>query len=173
MWDTTETLEFERPKLRVRVTKYPKYACQSQPQCGIASPERPTALVEGNKYDTSIAAEIITGKYGYHLPLYRQQDYFAGSGWTPSRSTLCNILSQSYSLSSSRCWTSSNHRTNRFGGRLRRHGRDVAVSENDTAVRSGRCQAASHSRSFHDGPWRTTSPASTPRCGPIGGRPSS
>lgn len=92
MWDTTETLEFERPKLNVRVTKYPKYACPNQPQCGIASPERPTALVEGNKYDSSIAAEIISGKYSYHLPLYRLQDYFAGSGWVPSRSTQCNIL---------------------------------------------------------------------------------
>jgi len=96
MWDMTETLEFERPQLKVRVTKYPKYACDGQAECGIASPERPTALVEGNKYDTSIAAEIITGKYGYHLPLYRLQDYFAGSGWTPSRGTQCNILAQAY-----------------------------------------------------------------------------
>jgi len=96
MWDTTETLEFERPKLKVRVTKYPKYACDGQPGCGIASPERPTSLVEGNKYDTSIAAEILTGKYNYHLPLYRLQDYFAGSGWCPSRSTQCNILTQTH-----------------------------------------------------------------------------
>ena len=90
--DTTETLEFERPKLRVRVTKYAKYACPQESGCGVASPERPTGLVEGDRYDTSVAAEIITGKYGYHLPLYRQQDLFAGSGWTPSRSTLLNIL---------------------------------------------------------------------------------
>ena len=53
---------------------------------------RPEGLVEGNRYDTSVAAEIITAKYGYHLPIYRQQDHFAGSGWTPSRSTLLNIL---------------------------------------------------------------------------------
>jgi transposase len=92
MWDKTETLEFERPQLKVRVTKYPKYACPGQSECGIGSPERPTGIVEGNKYDTSIAAEIITGKFSYHLPIYRQQDYFAGSGWSPSRSTLLNIL---------------------------------------------------------------------------------
>jgi hypothetical protein len=48
--------------------------------------------VEGNRYDTSVAAEIITGKYGYHQPIYRQQDYFAGSGWMAGRSTLLNIL---------------------------------------------------------------------------------
>ena len=62
------------------------------PECGVASPERPTSLVEGNRYDTSVAAEVITGKYGYHLPIYRQQDYFAGSGWMPARSTLLNLL---------------------------------------------------------------------------------
>jgi transposase len=93
--DSVETLELERPQLRVRVTKYPKYACENQPQCGVASPERPTGLVEGDRYDTSVAAEIVTNKYGYHLPIYRQQDQFAGSGWTPSRSTLLNILEAS------------------------------------------------------------------------------
>ena len=91
-YDTRETLEFERPKLKVRVTKYAKYACPSEPECGVSAPEREPGLVEGNRYDTSIAAEILTAKYAYHLPFYRQQDWFAGSGWTPSRSTLLNIL---------------------------------------------------------------------------------
>jgi transposase len=90
-YDLTETLKMKRPELYVEVTKYPKYACEDESACGITSPERPTGLVEGNKYDTSIAAEILTNKYGYHLPIYRQQDQFAGSGWTPSRSTLLNI----------------------------------------------------------------------------------
>ena len=62
--DRIETLEFERPKLKVRVTLIPKYACEGQSACGVAEPLRPAALVEGNRYDTSIAAEIITGKYG-------------------------------------------------------------------------------------------------------------
>lgn len=91
-YDTTETLEYQPPKLRVRVTKYAKYACPQDPMCGVASPERPIGLVEGDRYDSSVAAEIITAKYGYHLPVYRQQDLFAGSGWTPARSTLLNIL---------------------------------------------------------------------------------
>ena len=34
----------------------------------------------------------MAAKYFFHQPTYRQQDYFAGSGWTPSRSTLLNIL---------------------------------------------------------------------------------
>jgi transposase len=92
--DRVESLEYVRPQLKVRVTVYPKFACSKAPECGVASPERAVGLVEGNRYDTSIAAEIITGKYGYHLPIYREQDWFASSGWTPSRSTLLNIMSQ-------------------------------------------------------------------------------
>jgi len=91
-YDSVESLVFRRPELRVRVTKYPKYACVGKADCGVASPERPTGLVEGDRYDTSVAAEIITAKYGFHLPVYRQQDLFAGCGWAPQRSTLLNIL---------------------------------------------------------------------------------
>ena len=54
--------------------------------------------MEGNRYGTSVAAEVITGKYSYHLPIYRQQDWFASSGWTPNRSTLLNILEASGKL---------------------------------------------------------------------------
>jgi transposase len=89
--DRTETLEFQRPKLRIRVTVIPKFACEHEPCCGVKEPERPLGLVEGNRYDTSIAAEILAAKYFYHLPIYRQQDWFAGCGWTPGRSTLLNI----------------------------------------------------------------------------------
>ncbi len=35
-YDRTETLEFERPKLKVRVTLYPKYICENEPACGVA-----------------------------------------------------------------------------------------------------------------------------------------
>jgi len=92
MWDVREKLVYVPPSLLVEVRRYPKYACQGEPQCGIASAERPTGLVEGDKYDTSVATEILVNKYAYHLPIYRQQDMFAGSGWTPSRSTMLNIL---------------------------------------------------------------------------------
>jgi transposase len=68
-YDTTETLEFERPKLRVRVTKYPKSACPGHAECGVQQPPRPERmLVEGNRFGTSIAAEITTGKYAFISP---------------------------------------------------------------------------------------------------------
>jgi transposase len=93
-YDTTETLVHKRPELYVLVKKYPKYACPAHPECGVASPERPTSLVEGDRYDTSVAAAVVEAKWFLHLPLYRHQDVFAGSGWTPSRSTLANLVSQ-------------------------------------------------------------------------------
>ncbi len=94
-YDEVETLELERARLRVRVTKYAKYADPEQPTQGVYSPERPTGLVEGNRFDTSVAVEIIASRFFYHLPYYRQQDQFAGCGWSPSRSTLLNLVTAS------------------------------------------------------------------------------
>lgn len=97
-YDRQESLEFIPPKARVRVTLIPKYICEGEPACGVSAPPRPVGLVEGNRYDTSVAAEIITSKYGFHLPIYRQQDLFAITGFTPSRGTLLNILQASAEL---------------------------------------------------------------------------
>lgn len=91
-YDVQETLEAVPAKLVVRRTLIPKLACPADPACGVIEAKRPVGLVEGNRYDTSVAAEVITSKYGYHVSVYRQQDMFASSGWTPARSTLQNVL---------------------------------------------------------------------------------
>ena len=91
-YDWQETLKIEPPKLVVIRTGIPKLACQGHDECGVVEAPRPVGLVEGNRYDTSVAAQIVTHKYSYHLPIYRQQDIFAACGWTPPRSTLLNIL---------------------------------------------------------------------------------
>jgi transposase len=91
-YDWQETLEVVPPKLVVRRTGIPKLACPKTPECGVVETPRPVGLVEGNRYDTSVAAEIMVAKYAYHVPVYRQQDMFASCGWTASRSTLLNVL---------------------------------------------------------------------------------
>jgi transposase len=91
-YDIVEKLVLEPPRLYNLVTKYPKFVCEDEPECGVSSPERPVGLVEGDRYDTSVATEAVVSKYAFHMPIYRQQDRFAGSGWTPSRSTLLNLL---------------------------------------------------------------------------------
>ena len=93
--DTTETLAMEPAKLFRYLNKFMKYACPCCSERGVVSPERPTGIVEGNRFDPSIAATAITDKYDYHLPVNRQVDSFSSLGWTPSRSTLVNIIRQS------------------------------------------------------------------------------
>ncbi len=50
--------------------------------------EEEANLGEKGRYHPSTAAQVVHGKFGQHLPLYRLQDLFSGSGWTPSRSSL-------------------------------------------------------------------------------------
>lgn len=90
--DIVETLVIEPPKAYVEVRRFPKFVCADDKQCGVASPERPTGLTEGNRYSPSVAAAVIDYKWGQYLPIYRQQDLFAASGWTPQRSTLLNLV---------------------------------------------------------------------------------
>ena len=97
-YDWQETLEVVPPKLVVRRTGIPKLACRKAPACGVVEAARPVGLVEGNRYDTSVAAEVMVAKYAYHVPVYRQQDLFASCGWTPARSTLLNVLEAAAAL---------------------------------------------------------------------------
>ena len=90
-YDELESLHWKRPELYVLRRKIAKYVYPADPAKGILSPERPTGLVEGDRFDASVAVEVVACKYFYHLPFYRQQDMFAGSGWTPSRSSLANL----------------------------------------------------------------------------------
>lgn len=91
-YDWQETLEIVPPKLVVRRTGIPKLACRKHEEYGVREATRPVGLVEGNRYGTRVAAQIVIHKYGFHLPVYRQQDLFALCGWTPARSILQNIL---------------------------------------------------------------------------------
>jgi transposase len=97
-YDYRETLMFEQPRLWVKRLAIPKFGCPDDSACGIVEPPRPVGLVEGDRYDTSVAAQIITMKTGFHMPIYREQDLFAGSGWAPQRSTLLNIAAAAGNL---------------------------------------------------------------------------
>ncbi len=66
----------------------PVFSEPGAPTTEVCREEMPAALGEQGKYDASMAAAIINGKFGLHMPYYRLQDLFSASGWTPSRSTL-------------------------------------------------------------------------------------
>lgn len=90
--DIVETAHYRRPIVYILQKIYPKYVRCGDPDAGVMQASRPAPLVGGDRYDTSFAAEIIAAKYSYHLPIYRQEDLFAGCGIKLSRSTLLNIL---------------------------------------------------------------------------------
>jgi transposase len=89
---TTERLRFEKPHLYVEVIKRPQYVVPGQPAEGVRSMPPPLAIIEGCKYDFSVVAAMAAMKFGFHMPTYRQQDWFAQCGWFPSRSTVNDLL---------------------------------------------------------------------------------
>ena len=96
--DVVEILEFDRPRLWVRRIEYPKYKIPSRPELQIVQGERRPSLIPGGSFGFGIGAEVLFNKFALHLPLYRQQDPFAGLGWAPNRSTLCQIVANSVEL---------------------------------------------------------------------------
>jgi transposase len=68
------------------------------PAHGIIQAPRAITLVPGGHFGFSVAAEVLFHKFGLHVPLYRQQDGLAQSGWSPNRSTLGVIVANSAEL---------------------------------------------------------------------------
>ncbi len=90
-----ERMRFEKPTVYIERIVRPKYVKTGEPERGVLAHSPPLSLVEGCKYDFSVAAAILTQKFGFHCPTYRQQDWFAQSGWSPSRSTINDLINVS------------------------------------------------------------------------------
>ena len=83
----TETLKHIPAKLVVLRYKQPVLAFTENLEKEILV-DAEANLGDKSRYHPSVAAQIVNGKFGAHLPYYRLQDIFASSGWTPNRSTL-------------------------------------------------------------------------------------
>ena len=88
----TERLRFEKPHMYVEVIKRLQYVVPGKPEEGVRSMPPPLAIVESCKYDFSVIAAILAMKYAFHVPTYREQDWFAQCGWFPSRSTVNDLI---------------------------------------------------------------------------------
>ena len=91
----TERMRFEKPHVYVEVIKRPQYAVPGKPAEGVRSMPPPLAIVESCKYDFSVIATILAMKFAFHMPTYREQDWFAQCGWFPSRSTTNDLINYS------------------------------------------------------------------------------
>lgn len=88
----TERLRFEKPHTYIDVIKRPQYVVEGQPEKGVRSAPPPQSIIEGCKYDFSVIAAIGAMKFAFHMPTYRQQDWFGQCGWFPSRSTVNELI---------------------------------------------------------------------------------
>lgn len=90
----SERLRFEKPTVYIeRILRhlYVKEAAADPASSPVVAAATLPSIVEGCKYDFSIIAAIACMKFAFHMPTYREQDFFGQSGWHPSRST-CNDL---------------------------------------------------------------------------------
>jgi transposase len=91
----TERLRFEKPTVYVEEIHRYEYVKPGQPEAGVKSAPAPLGIVEGCKYDFSVIAAMVAMKMAFHIPTYRQQDWFAQCGWFPSRSTVNDLFNYS------------------------------------------------------------------------------
>jgi len=89
--DQAEMLDYVPAQIRVQVIRRPRYGCRVCENAVVqaAAPDRP---VDGGMATEALIAQVLIGKYGDHLPLYRQSQIFARQGVELDRSTLCNWL---------------------------------------------------------------------------------
>jgi transposase len=87
--DVSERLDKIPAKLRVIVTRRPKYACRSCTD-GVVQAPAPARLIEGGLPTEALVADVLVSKYADHLPLYRQSQILAREGVDLDRSTLAH-----------------------------------------------------------------------------------
>jgi transposase len=87
--DVSERLDKVPARLRVIVTRRPKYACRSCTD-GVVQAPAPSRLVPGGLPTEALVADVLEAKYANHLPLYRQAQIFAREGVHLNRATLAH-----------------------------------------------------------------------------------
>lgn len=85
--DVAEALDVIPAIVRVLRTIRPKYACRACDGALVQAPAKPR-VVDGGMASTALVAHVVTAKFAWHLPLYRQAQMFAGQGVVLDRATL-------------------------------------------------------------------------------------
>jgi len=87
--DVAERLDVIPARLKVIVTRRPKYACRA---CAgeVAQAPAPERLIENGIPTEALVAHVLVAKYADHTPLYRQAQIYARQGITLDRSTLAD-----------------------------------------------------------------------------------
>lgn len=87
--DVSEALDIIPAVVRVLRTVRPKYGCRACEGKIIQAPA-PSRVVSGGMASTALVAHVVTARYAWHLPLYRQCQMLAGQGVRLDRATLAH-----------------------------------------------------------------------------------
>ena len=94
--DTSEKLEFLPAQLKVIETVRPKYACRqcekAETKTTIKQAAIPPSIIPKGIATPSLLSQVITGKFQYSLPLYRQEAMFKQYGIELSRQTMSDWM---------------------------------------------------------------------------------
>jgi transposase len=89
--ETSEQLELIPAQLHVIEHIRPTYACKKC-EGNVETASKPLQPIEKGLAGPGLLAQVITNKFGDHLPLYRQEDILGRSGYEIPRSTTCGWL---------------------------------------------------------------------------------
>ena len=92
--EVSEQLDYRPASLFVVEHVRVKVACRHC-QGHVAVADKPPQPIEKGLPGPGLLAQVITSKFGDHLPLYRQEGIFARHGVELSRKTLCGWMAQS------------------------------------------------------------------------------
>ncbi|HET8728828.1 MAG TPA: IS66 family transposase [Alphaproteobacteria bacterium] len=87
--DVSERLDVIPARVRVILTRRPKYACRACAE-GVVQAPAPERLIPGGLPTEAMVAHLLVSKYADHLPLYRQAQIYARQGLMLDRSTLAD-----------------------------------------------------------------------------------
>ena len=84
--ETSERLDVVPAQYRVIVTHRPKFACRVCEK--VVQENAPERLIKSGLPTEAMVASVLVAKYGWHLPLYRQEKMLSMQGINIDRSTL-------------------------------------------------------------------------------------
>jgi transposase len=87
--DTSRRLDKIPARVRVIVTRRPKFACRACTD-GVVQAPAPARLIVGGLPTEALVADVVVSKFADHLPLYRQAQILARHGVHIERSTLAD-----------------------------------------------------------------------------------
>ena len=89
--DVAEALDIVPAILRVIATVRPRYGCRAC-EGAVAQAPAPRRMIEGSMVTTSFVAWVVSQRFAWYLPAYRQAQMLSGYGLQIDRSTLSRMI---------------------------------------------------------------------------------